>query len=181
MAKLVSKTYGDALFALAMEEKRLDEFFDAAKGMQIALRENAEFEDLMKHPRFTREEKANIIEETFDGQIPREMTGMLIQLVKKGHVVEMSAVFDHFISLVKEEKKIGEVKVVSPMELTKEQKDKVEKRLLETTKYESFEMEYSVDETLIGGLVIRIGDRIVDSSVKTKLYELTRNLREVQI
>lgn len=181
MAKLVSKTYGEALFALAMEEQRLDEFYEAACNMVKVLKENEEFEKLMRHPRFTREEKAAIIEETFTGQIPKEMIGMLILLVKKGHAADILSVFRHFISMVKEEKQIGRAKVVSAIALSDEQKAKVEKRLLETTKYESFEMDYSVDESLIGGMVIRIGDRVVDSSVKTKLYELTRNLREVQI
>ena len=51
-------------------------------------------------------------------------------------------------------------------------RQRVEKRLLETTKYVKFEMHYDVDSELIGGMVIRIGDRVVDSSVRTKLYDL---------
>ena len=54
-------------------------------------------------------------------------------------------------------------------------------RLEETTKYESFEMNYQVDAALIGGMVIRIGDRVVDSSIKTKLYEMSRELRNIQV
>jgi len=43
------------------------------------------------------------------------------------------------------------------------------------------EMTYAVDESLIGGMVIRIGDRVVDSSVKTKLDELKKQLRQIQL
>lgn len=181
MAKIVSKTYGDALFSLAIEQNRLDEFYDAACAMAEALRQNVEFEKLMRHPQFTKEQKATIIEDTFREQIPKEMIGMLLMLVKKGHAEAMLSVFDYFIEVVKEEKKIGQAKVVSAIPLTEEQKGKIEQRLLETTRYESFEMDFSVDEKIIGGLVIRIGDRIVDNSIKTKLYELTRTLREVQV
>jgi F-type H+-transporting ATPase subunit delta len=70
---------------------------------------------------------------------------------------------------------------VTAVELSADQKAKVEQKLLDTTKYETFEMNYSVDTSLIGGMVIRIGDRVVDSSIKTKLFELTRELRKVQI
>ena len=42
-------------------------------------------------------------------------------------------------------------------------------------------MIYSVDESLIGGMVIRIGDRVVDSSIKTKLSELSRNLNKIDV
>ena len=58
---------------------------------------------------------------------------------------------------------------------------RVEKRLLETTKYVKFEMHYDVDAALIGGMVIRIKDRVVDSSIQTKLYDLTRELSKIQL
>ena len=181
MAKLVSKTYGDALFAVSQEEGRIDEFFDAAKGVKEILKTNGEFGKLMNQPKLTKEEKAKIIEETFLDKIPKEMVGMLILLVKKGHAADIISVFDYFIKLVKEEKKIGQAHVVTATSLDDVQKQKIERRLLETTKYETFEMDYQVDEALIGGMVIRIGDRVVDSSIQTKLYELTRNLRNVQV
>ena len=65
--------------------------------------------------------------------------------------------------------------------LSKEQKEQVEKKLLETTNYVSFEMHYEVDTALIGGMVIRMGDRVVDSSIRTKLSELQRELLKVQV
>ena len=42
-------------------------------------------------------------------------------------------------------------------------------------------MNFSVDESLIGGLVIRIGDKVVDSSIKSKLSELTKQLMNIQL
>ena len=42
-------------------------------------------------------------------------------------------------------------------------------------------MNSAVDASLIGGMVIRIGDRVVDSSIKTKLYELSKSLRKIQV
>ena len=62
--------------------------------------------------------------------------------------------------------------MTSAMELSDAQKAAVEKRLLETTKYVKFEMHYDVDSELIGGMVIRIGDRVVDSSVPVSYTHL---------
>ena len=42
-------------------------------------------------------------------------------------------------------------------------------------------MHYDVDAALIGGMVIRIKDRVVDSSIQTKLYDLTRELSKIQL
>ena len=181
MAKLVSKTYGDALFAVALEENRMDEFFEAVKVVADILRTNEDFGKLMNHPKIMKEDKVKIVEETFGGNIPREIVGIMTLLVTKGRAEAILSVFDYFIALVKEEKKIGSASVATAVALTDAQKAKVEQKLLDTTKYESFEMNYSVDESLIGGMVIRIGDRVVDSSIKTKLYELSRDLRKVQI
>ncbi len=181
MAKLVSKTYGDALFAVALEENRMDEFFEAVKVVADILRTNDEFSKLMNHPKIMKEEKVKIVEEAFKNGVPKEVVGIMTLLITKGRAAEMLSVFDYFIELVKEEKKIGRADVVTAVPLNEEQKVKVEKKLLDTTKYETFEMNYSVDTSLIGGMVIRIGDRVVDSSIKTKLFELTRELRKVQI
>ena len=181
MAKLVSKTYGDALFAVALESNRMDEFFEAVKVVADILRTNEDFGKLMNHPKIMKEDKVKIVEETFGGRIPKEIVGIMTLLVTKGHAAEMISVFDYFINLVKEEKKIGKAHVITAIPLDDKQKEKVEQKLLDTTKYETFEMNYVVDESLIGGMVIRIGDRVIDSSIKTKLCDLTRELRSVQV
>lgn len=181
MAKLVSKTYGDALFALAMEENRMDEMFEAARAVADVLRTNEDFSKLMNHPKIIKEDKVKIVEESFGGQVPKEIVGLMSLMVTKGRAGEMTSVFDYFIDLVKEEKKIGKADVTTAVPLNSAQKEKVEKKLLETTKYETFEMCYKVDETLIGGMVIRIGDRVIDSSIKTKLYDLSRELKNITV
>ena len=181
MAKLVSKTYGDALFAVALEENRMDEFFEAAKALCEIFRTNEDFGKLMNHPQIIKEDKAKIVEETFGGRLPKEMVGMMVLMITKGRAGEMLLVFDYFVDLVKKEKKIGKADVTTAIELNKAQKEKVEKRLLETTDYKEFEMSYAVDESLIGGMVIRIGDRVVDSSIKTKIFNLSRELRNIQV
>ena len=181
MAKLVSKTYGDALFSVAVEENRVDAFAEEAKGLATVFSENQDLQKLMDNPKIIKEDKIKLIEETFTSHVSKEIIGLIALLISKGHSKDISSVFDYFIALVKEEKKIGTAFVTTAVELADAQKSAVEKRLLETTCYETFEMNYSVDESLIGGMVIRIGDRVVDSSIKTKLYELSKQLRRIQI
>ena len=181
MAKLVSKTYGDALFSVALEENRVDAFYEEVQGVKEVLPQNGELQKLMDNPKIIKEDKINLIEEAFTGHVEKEIIGLMALLISKGHSADMMSVFDYFIGLVKEEKRIGSAFVTTAVALTEVQKGAVEKRLLETTRYESFEMNYSVDPSLIGGMVIRIGDRVVDSSIKTKLYELSKNLRSIQV
>ena len=181
MAKLVSKIYGDALFQTAMEEGRLDEFFAQAKTVKEILGEHGELFKLMDEPKIDREEKQKILETIFGGKIADELTGLFLLLLEKGRFKDTGRVLEYFLLRVKEEKKIGIAKVVSAMELTDGQKTKIEKRLLATTMYVSFEVEYLVNPSLIGGLTIQIGDRIVDGSIRTKLEKLAGVLRNIQV
>ena len=181
MAKLVSKTYGDDLYAVASETNRMDEFFEEVQNLQDILQGNREWKLMMDSPKIVKEEKEKLIEETFQGKVSKEIIGLMRLLVVKGHYKEMPDVFEYFIHQVKEEKGIGIAYVETAIELTDTQKEQVEARLLETTGYQSFEMHYTCDESLIGGMVIRIGDRVVDSSIRTKLYELSKNLKNIQL
>ena len=60
--------------------------------------------------------------------------------------------------------------------LNEAKQKEVEQKLLATTAFKKMEMHFQVEEELIGGVIIRIGDRVVDSSIRTKLYEMRRQL-----
>lgn len=176
MAKQVDTTYGNALFELAREEHKLDELYEEAKALTLILKENDELIQLLDHPQISSEEKQRVIETTFNGRASKDMTGLLIMVVNKGHIKNIIQILDFFISLVKKEKRIGVASVKSAVTLSDAQKAAIEKRLIETTDYLTMEIEYKVDKSLIGGLVIRIEDRVVDSSIKTKLEKLSKTL-----
>ena len=185
MAKLVSKVYGDALFEAAQETKCLDETFEQVLALQEILKEHEDLIQLLNHPQVVKEdgiaEKIQIIDSIFQGRVSDDMMGFLTTVVEKGRQGDIPAIFEYFITTVKEYKKIGIAYVTSAVPLSEEQKAQVTERLLTTTRYVEFEMNYEVDPSLIGGMIIRIGDRVVDSSIKTQLYELKRQLLDVQL
>ena len=176
MAKLVSKTYGEALFELAMEENRAQEMLEEIIDLQTALSENPDFDKLMKHPGVPKQEKLQMIREVFKDRVSNELAGFLEIVVSKERYNDLPGIFGYFTDKVKESQKIGVAFVASAVELTKEQKEKVCTRLLETTSYETMEMHYIVDPSLIGGIVIRVNGRVVDSSIRTKLNTMTKQL-----
>ncbi len=181
MAKLVSKVYGDALFEEAIEKQKLDTVFEEVKGLRLIWKENPELAELLDNPKIVKEEKTGIIQNIFAGRVSDDLMGFLTVIVEKGRQKDIPAICDYFITIVKEYKKIGVAHVVSAIELKEEQKAALVKRLLETTQYVEFEMEYQVDPSIIGGLVIRIGDRVVDSSIKTQIVKLRSSLSKLQL
>lgn len=181
MAKLVSKTYGDALFDLGIQENKIDALMDEAKAVIDIFETNEELGKLMSHPKVERQEKEKVIESIFKDFVSRDMTGLLVLMVSKSRQSDIVSVMKYFVERVKDYKNIGNAYVVTAKALTDEQKTRIVNKLLETTKYVEFEMSYDVDESIIGGMIIRIGDRVVDSSIKTKLGELTKDLRKLQL
>jgi len=181
MAKLVSATYGDALFEVAVEQNMVDALYEEAEAVLTSFRNNEELMGFINHPKIDKDEKIKTIESVFSRFVSEEMTGFLVTIVTKDRSKDIPAIFEYFKDRVREYKKIGRAYVTTPMELSADMKKKVEKKLLDTTDYVTFEMNYAVDKSLIGGMVIRIGDKIVDSSIRNKISELTKTLYKLDV
>ena len=181
MAKLVSETYGEALFSRGMEKEIVDSLMDEIESLWKILKENAGFSSLMNHPDIGRDEKLEILHNVFEGKLSDILYGFLEVLIHKGRYGAIDDIFTYYTDRYKAFHKIGVAYVTSAGALTDGQKARIEKRLIETTQYSKMELHYSLDKDLIGGLVIRIGDRVVDSSIRTKLEGLQRQLMKVQL
>lgn len=181
MAKLVSKTYGDALFELSLEEKKEDILFEEAKTFLEVIRNDDELVRFMKHPKIVKEEKIKTGKNIFDGRFSKEFAGFLLVLIQKDRFAEVEKTLEYFIGRMKEYKKIGVAYISTATVLSDVQKEKIGARLLEITDFETFEMNYTVDESLLGGMVIRVGDRVVDTSIKNKLKSLSQQLSALQV
>lgn len=181
MAKLITKTYSDALFSLAIEENSLDNTYNEAISVIGVFKDNTDLLKLLEHPKIIHEEKIELLENIFKNKISENLLGFLTLIVKKDRQSFIIGILEYFEAQVKEYKKIGVVKVSSAKPLNDDKKKKIAQKLLDTTNYLTLEVEYTVDESLIGGVVIRIKDRIVDGSVKTQIEKLSKELYKVQM
>ena len=169
------------MFELALEEKCEDVLFEEAKVFLEVIRKDDELIRFMKHPKIVKEEKLKTGKAIFDKKFSGKFAGFLMILIQKDRFAEVEKTLEYFIGRMKDHKKIGVAYVSTAAELSDAQKEKVEKRLLETTSFETFEMNYTVDESLLGGMVIRIGDRVIDTSIKNKLNSLSKQLYALQV
>jgi len=181
MAKLVAQIYGQALYELAIEQNKVNELMAEACSLKTIFSDDEEFSRFMKSPRVTKEEKVQVIEDSLKGRISDDMLGFLVTVAEKNRFVEIEGIYNYFIDSVKELQGIGTAYVTTPIGLSDSQKDKIRDKVLSTTGYKEVDIDYIVDASLIGGMIIRIGDRVVDSSIKTRLYDLEKGLQKIQL
>ncbi|MFG6327794.1 MAG: ATP synthase F1 subunit delta [Lachnospiraceae bacterium] len=181
MAKLVEKAYGDALFDLSVDSSRVDELFEEAKAVKTVLVENKELMNLLTHPKVDKEEKEKVVENIFKDRISADMTGFMLLTIKKDRQKFLIRILDYYIDRVKEYKRIGVATVTTAYEMDEEKKGAVERKLIATTPYDSFEITYIVDESLIGGMIIRVGDKVIDSSLKSQIETMSRELYKIRL
>ena len=181
MAKLISKTYGDALLEIAKEEKKVDLLLEEVTAVMEILKDNPEFSKLMNNPRISVDEKQTVMSNVFEGRISNELMGFFSMIVNKGRYDHIDEILTYFQDEVKKIKGIGVAYVTTPLELSDAQKKNVEKKLLETAGFKQMEMHYDIDSELVGGMRIRIGDRVVDSSIHTKILKMQQDMMKVMV
>lgn len=181
MAKLVEKTYADALFKLAEESGQIDVLFEESKAIIQILESNEDLMKLLMHPKIKKEEKISVIENVFKGRVSEDMTGFLVLAIEKERQNELVGILSEFVGIIKEYKKIGIAYVTTAIELDDARKKEIEQKLIDTTDYVQFEMNFIVDKDIIGGMIIRIKDRVVDSSIKSKIEKMSKDLYNIQL
>ena len=148
--------------------------------LKDVLKENPDFSKLMVNPRITKEEKVILIREIFENRVSDDLMSFLCVLAEKGRISELDKVLDYFISRIREDEGIGTAYVTTAFALSEEKKKyTIYSKILSTLPGKKLDVIYSVDESIIGGMVIRIRDRVVDSSIRTKLEQMERSLHGV--
>ena len=130
MAKLVSQTYGEALFELAMEQDKIDVFTEEIDVISEVLAKNPDFSKLMNHPKIDKENKLEIVDNVFLGRIDKELVGFLRLLITKGRYADLDSILQYFRNAVKEEKGIGVAYVKVPPHFPTGRKNRSKKSFL---------------------------------------------------
>ena len=181
MASRVSKIYGDAFVSLQAEEGSLAQAMEEVKAVKEIFDSNDDLIRFLHHPQITKDEKMKVVEKILKGKVSDDMTGFLMIIIKKGRYQEIDGIFDYVIEKIKKLEGIGTLKVTSAFPLSKEQKEKIEKKVLSITSYKKLEIHYETDEAIIGGLILNMDDRVVDNSIHTKLTTMGKHLSKIQL
>lgn len=204
MARLIKKVYGDALFDYAVANNLVEKTYEESKDILDVLTSSKELKSFLVDPVIPKDKKKEAIKNLFINELWKENSvlskiisifkssnikkgdntkifNFLNIIIDKGRIQDLTTILEYFTDKVREYKGIGYAEIVSAYELDDNQKKALEKKLIDTTDYNSFDMNYKVDETLISGLKIKVKDRLVDSTLKTKIEDISKNLRGIRV
>lgn len=180
MAELVSKTYSEAIFEVALEEGRLAELQQDFDFVGSALKSHPEFFEIIKTPKINITEKKAVLQETFGGHISQTLLNFLKIIIDKNRGTDILDIKRDFDARVDEHHGVVKATVESVVPLTENQlADLTEKMVAMTGK--KVDVTTVINPELLGGLVIKLGDRIIDGSVKFKLQGMLEGLTQIII
>ena len=175
---VVNERYGEALLELAGNDETVREYLDEAKLLLKLFDENPELPALFVNPKIGLEEKEQVVRNCFEGRLSHDVVGLIVMLLRNGRATELRGVLEYIIAGAKEKLGIAIVFVESAAPLNDGIKKALEAKIIATTRYRSLEMHYSTDKNLIGGMKVRLGDRILDNTIDTKIKLLRTELRD---
>lgn len=172
----IAARYAKPLLDLAIEQKELDGVLSDVKSIKSAL-ENRDLFLLMKSPIIKADKKLSIAKAIFQGKVNKTVFSFIELIIKKGRENLLPEIVDEFINEYKIYKKITTVTLITAKELAPSELEAIKAKLLasEITE-ESLEVHTKVDENIIGGFIIKIGDKLYDASVLHKLEEIRKKI-----
>ena len=173
-----SKSYAIALYELSKENSDLDKVEEQMKSLNKLLNESFDFKEMILSPTVSKDDKVNIILAIANkNNFSETLKKFLGLMAKKNRLFFLDKIIESFLNLVSNNKGELKAKLISSKKLSIEEQKKIQSELSLDFKSQ-IKINYEYDPELIAGLIIQIGSVMVDTSIKTKLKKLEKNMVE---
>lgn len=173
---LSAKNYSKAL--VEMVRDNVISFEDLSKDLAAVSEILETSQDLrltLENPTVSEEVKSQIVEEVFKNEVHPQVVSFLKVLIDKNRFSEFSQIKADYEIKLDDVNKIQAVEITSAVELSEEYRERILQKLSEKLQ-KNIRPNWKVDENIIAGLIYRINDNVIDTSIKSKLDKLNKNL-----
>ncbi len=170
--------YGHALFELAQEEDKVEEYLEQIHMVCYILDTVPKLLPLLSCHGISMEERLSVLDDGFGGQVEPYVLNFMKVLVNNGHAEELPNCIQQFKKLCNEEKGILDVKVVSAIPLSPALKQKLQEKLSAITG-KSIVLFCKEDPSVIGGLQVDLGGKELDGTLRRRLEEFGKGLKDL--
>ena len=170
----IASRYAKSLLDLAKDQNVMDEVVSDMEGFSKMV-ENRDLYLLMKSPIINAGKKADVFNALFDGKVNKLTKAFLDITLRKGREGYLPEIANEFLNQYKKMQGISTVKLTTAAPISDSSLESIKSKLLASNVTDkSVNIETKVDESLIGGFVVQIGDKLIDASVSHKLAQLAK-------
>ena len=176
MVDISAKIYADALIELG--QKGDISFDEIKKDMSVTaeiLQKSPDLKNVLTVPVFSLEQQLSVADEVFKPVLNYKILNFIKILIEKRRFNEFDKITEAFYNAVDDFNEIKRVTIISAVDLDEENKRKITDKL-QTKLQKNIHTNWIVNEEIIGGLVIKIDDDVIDTSIKTKLENISKNI-----
>lgn len=173
----IARRYAKALLLIGKEDGQTEQYRRELEGVAHLLAERKELADTIANPLYNADERRKVFQGVIEKlKLSKVMSSFLMLLFDKGRVAFIISINEFFQKLADELKGVARASLVSATELSAETIEKIRSALSKKTGKEIV-LEVEQDPGLIGGIVTKIGDLVLDGSIKTQLLNMRESLK----
>ena len=173
-----SKSYAIALYELSKENSELDRIELEIKNIQKLINESFDFKEMILSPAVTKEDKKNVLFAIVNkNNFSETLKNFLGFVAVKNRLFFLGKIIESFLNLVSNNKGELKARLISSKKLSLVEQKKIQDELSQDFK-SKLNIEYEFDPNLIAGLILQVGSVMIDTSIKTKLKKLEKNMVE---
>ena len=175
LARKTASRYTEALFDLAQDTGKTGAWEQELAAIALVMEGSPELREVLLHPEIPFAHKETVMRRTFLGQVSTEVLALLFMLIKRGHDPDVRLLHEIYLALWNQARHILPVTVASAVALTEPQAAAIVTVLTNRTGA-AIQLQRKVDPNLIAGLVVTVGDRVIDASARTALASLRESM-----
>lgn len=180
MGKLVAKRYAEALFEASLDLDKLTEFNSEINFISDVFEENPELKVIFEHPKLSKAEKKDILNELFKEKVSVEILNLCYIMVDKGRSKNLKDVSEEYTKLANKKQGIVEATAKTAVKMTPEELENLQTTLSKKLDKKVI-LSNAIDNTVVGGVVVEVEGKIIDGSIKGKLNEIYRSLNNMKL
>lgn len=178
MINIIASRYAEALFQVGEENNSTTKLYEELNAVLDILKSDKNFYNVLKSPLISKGEKKDIIENIFNNRVENDLKNFFKLLIDKERISSLELIHKSFKSLLNEKNNIVEGKAITAIPMSKEEIKKLEENL--SSKYNTnIILENVVDKTILGGVLVKLGNKEIDGTIKTRLDNLKQELSQV--
>ena len=171
----VVKGYAEALFQVVQAEEILDLVEEELTRLKNALESNAEVKEFLSNLQISPEGKKSAISQIFGEKVSTLTLNWLNLVIDQGRQRRLPNIIETFFTLAQESREKVTAEVITSVPLTEDLIQRLEKELSKASKKQVF-LKPMIDESILGGVIVKVENKIIDGSVKHRLEEIKQEM-----